>query len=383
MAGLDSSAIFCVGKDLLRRGQSPCPEIVGVCQSGPSGGPADEIEFIEHIERYTGASIARVERSHIQSLKLGLAKIRKTEVPDIELIARDNDAMAEVLHRKDARTVLTGHWGDQMLSNQTYLVDFAYRMRWSTVRQHLREYPLWLTEADAAVFPRLFRVELASDVITAHCPKALVHVLGRIRARAILKRRDCACYTDAFRDKAKRYGAAHDLQWREFPTASSRNYYKNLRAPAWLLAQEYNNKWLSHWGLDVTFPFLDRELIAFSLAIPAGMHFLKGVPKGLFREAMQGLLPPEIQYRRSKGDLTDLMNESMKLCFDELVGLLENSTMSREMGLVGGTNLRSELEAMKTKLHGDSLAGMAITRCGRLGALAANILLRGLEQLSS
>jgi asparagine synthase (glutamine-hydrolysing) len=354
--GLDSSAIFCVSKDLLRRGQTPSQEIVGVCQSGPSGSPADEVEFIEHIERYTGASITRVERSPIRSLEKSLAKIQKTEVPDIELIARDNDAMAEVLRSKGARTVLTGHWGDQMLSNQTYLVDLAYRMRWGTVRKHLHEYPRWLTETDAAAFPRIFRAELASDLVTAHWPKALVHVLGRIRSKAILKRRDCAWYTDTFRDQARHYGASHDLQWRKFPTATSRNYYKNLRAPAWLLAQEYNNKWLSHWGLDATFPFLDRDLIAFSLAIPPGMHFLKGVPKGLFREAMQGLLPPEIQYRRSKGDLTDLMNDSMKMCFDELVGVLENSTLSQQMGLVHSTNLRTELETMKTKLQGDSLA---------------------------
>lgn len=354
--GLDSSAIFCVSEDSRRRGQSPCPEIVSVCQAGPSGTPADEIEFIGHIERYTGASITHVQRSPIQSLEKSLAKIRKTEVPDIELIARDNDAMAEVLHHKGARTVLTGHWGDQMLSSQTYLVDLAYRMRWSTVRKHLREYPQWLTETDAAAFPRIFRAELASDLVTAHWPKALVRVLGRIRSKAILKRRDCAWYTESFRDQARQYGATHDLQWRKFPTAASRNYYKNLRAPAWLLAQEYNNKWLSHWGLDVTFPFLDRELISFSLAIPAGMHFLKGVPKGLFRAAMHGLLPPEIQYRRSKGDLTDLMNESMMMCFGEIVQLLENSTMSQEMGLVDSSNLRAELEAMKAKLKGDSMA---------------------------
>ena len=354
--GLDSSAIFCVSEDLRRRQQSPCPAIVGACQSGPAGSPADEIEFVEHVERYTGASITRVERSPIRSLEQALAKIRKTEVPDIELIAPDNDAMAEVLRGKGARTVLTGHWGDQMLSNQAYLVDLAYRMRWATVRNHLREYPRWLTETDAAVFPRMFRAELLSDLVTAHWPKRFVQTLGRIRSRAILKRRDCAWYTHSFRNHAQRYGAVHDLQWRKFPTASSRTYYKNLRAPAWLLAQEYNNKWLSHWGLDVAFPFLDRELIAFSLAIPAGMHFVKGVPKGLFREAMRDLLPPEIRYRRSKGDLTELMNESMKLCFEEIVTLLENSTISQAMGLVDGTDLRHELEAVKAKLHGDGTA---------------------------
>jgi asparagine synthase (glutamine-hydrolysing) len=354
--GLDSSAIFCVSEEIRRRGESPSPATFSVCQSGPAGTPADEIEFVKHLERYTAASVVRVERSPVQSLEQSLAKIRKTEVPDIELIARYNDAMAEVLKSKGARTVLTGHWGDQMLSNQTYLVDLAYRMRWWTVRRDLREYPRWLTETDAAVFPRTFRLELVSDLVTAHWPKPFINILGRIRSKATLKRRDCAWYTDEFRTQALRYGATHDLQWRKFRSASARSYYKNLRAPAWLLAQEYNNKWLSHWGLDAAFPFLDRELIAFSLAIPAGMHFLNGVPKGLFRKAMTGLLPPEIQHRTSKGDLTELMNESMRLCFDQFVGLLENSTIAQDMGLVDSKNLRAELLAVKTKLRGDSVA---------------------------
>lgn len=342
--GLDSSAIFCLSETLRRNKATPCPAVYGACQYGPAGTLADEISFIEYIERDYGIPIDRIERTKIRSIDTGLEKIRRTEVPEPDLFARANDGLAISLRNKGVRTLMAGHWGDHLLSSQTYLVELAYNFRWLSVYKHLREYPRWLTEAEPTAFVRLFRTELLRDLVLAHWPESLVSSLGRLRSKAVLRARGSDWYTKTFRDEAKRSGAAHALVARNFHTPSSRSYYGLVRGSFLVAGQEYDSMWLSPFGMDSVSPFIDRELIAFGLAIPAEMQVWKGVPKALFRQAMNGILPPEIQYRRSKGDVTELMEDSVTACFGEIADHLAKPTAAEEIGLIEGEFVRRELE---------------------------------------
>ena len=309
--GLDSSAILCLSETLRKRKATPCPAAYGVCQSGPAGSPADEVAFIEYIERDYGMDIPRVERSIVHSLRPGLEKICISEVPEVDLFTSFNAGMAEALRAKGVRTLLAGHWGDHLLSSQTYLVDMVYRMRWLAVYQHLREYPRWLTEAEPRAFASLFKRELVRDFVMAYWPRPFLRLLGRLRSKAVLKLRDSAWYSDVFRREAEQSGSVYDLASRRLPSAAARSYYSIMRGSFLPMTQEYDSKWISQFGMESASPFLDRELIAFGLAIPAEMQVWNGVPKALFRRAMKGILPPEIQNRRSKGDVTELMDDSV------------------------------------------------------------------------
>jgi asparagine synthase (glutamine-hydrolysing) len=354
--GLDSSSILCLAETLRKRKATPSPAVFGACHSGPPGTLADEIAFVECIERDHSITIPRIERSVVRSLARGLQKLSTTEAPELDLFAQNNDDLAQVLRAKGVRTLLAGHWGDHLLSSQTYLVDMAYRMRWLGVYKHLREYPRWLTEAQPKAFVSLFKRELARDLLTAHWPKTFSHVLGRLRSKTVLKLRDSVWYSDAFRQEVKVHGATYDLTSRKFPTAAARSYYNIMRGTFMPIALEYDNKWLSHFGMESASPFLDRELIAFGLAIPAEMQVWNGVPKALFRRAMHGILPSEIQQRRSKGDVTELMDASVIECFDQLVQCLHPPTKAEEFGFVDGDVLREELKRMQTESPRDSAA---------------------------
>src|SRR5207237_4701145 len=64
------------------------------------------------------------------------------------------------------------------------------------------------------------------------------------------------------------------------------------------------------YGVDVCYPFRDRDLVAFLMAIPGEIVNWRGVPKGLMREALKGVLAERIRTRQWKADLTRVGNQA-------------------------------------------------------------------------
>ena len=54
------------------------------------------------------------------------------------------------------------------------------------------------------------------------------------------------------------------------------------------------------FSIDVRYPFCDRELIEFSLAIPPEQKLRNGWSRYIMRKAMQGILPEKVQWRGGK-----------------------------------------------------------------------------------
>ena len=57
------------------------------------------------------------------------------------------------------------------------------------------------------------------------------------------------------------------------------------------------------FGVEVRLPFWDRRLVEFCLGLPPEFKIRKGHTRWILREAMAGLLPKEVQWRRDKSNL--------------------------------------------------------------------------------
>jgi asparagine synthase (glutamine-hydrolysing) len=55
------------------------------------------------------------------------------------------------------------------------------------------------------------------------------------------------------------------------------------------------------WGLEVTCPFRDPRLWQYCAGLPSGLAWRRGYNRHLVRAAMDGILPPAIQWRTTKG----------------------------------------------------------------------------------
>ena len=102
---------------------------------------------------------------------------------------------------------------------------------------------------------------------------------------------------------------------------------------------EWNNKVCALHGLDASFPFLDRDLIALMMAMPGEMQNHNGVPRSILREAMRGILPEPIRIRTWKADLSDPLNRSIGRDIEAIQRALQPGALSVRLGFLDADRL--------------------------------------------
>lgn len=84
---------------------------------------------------------------------------------------------------------------------------------------------------------------------------------------------------------------------------TAREVHKSELDAAYLtLNLELLDKVAAAFSLDIRLPFFDRRLVEFCLAVPPEQKLFQGWTRYIFRRAMEGILPQEIQWRSTKAD---------------------------------------------------------------------------------
>ena len=107
---------------------------------------------------------------------------------------------------------------------------------------------------------------------------------------------------------ARRIGFAHRLRMLERQSAprgySARAaHYSNLRSGLLPYMLELADKAAAAFTLEPRYPFCDRRLVEFCLAVPPEQKLRQGWTRAILRRAMGGVLPPQIQGRIGKAML--------------------------------------------------------------------------------
>lgn len=349
--GLDSSSIFCLAETLRQRDPAHSPPLLGISYTSADGTPSDEKAFLLEIERAYGIAIERIP------MRLGSLQGCRDAVWCVESPFMDNQwnttqMLLQAAHSRGARVLLTGHWGDQFLFTPDYLYDLFDHLAWGQVRAHLTEWSRWCTDVD----PRHFRRSFVQGLVKRHVPEALIPWLRRLRANLTRSPRSRLGYTEGMWKRAWRFANHQPHTGGRFPTAYARALYEEARSRHYGLCMEWNNKVASRHGLEVAFPFLDRDLVSFLMSIPGDMQAWKGVPKAILREALRGVLPEAIRERRWKADFSHLVNEGMEQDYPQLVQCLQAEEMAVKFGYIKGAALRQGLARMKDRIRGPDCA---------------------------
>jgi asparagine synthase (glutamine-hydrolysing) len=94
----------------------------------------------------------------------------------------------------------------------------------------------------------------------------------------------------------------------------------------------------------VRYPFLDRELLEFSLQLPPESRVRPGAPKWILRAAMRGRLPEEIRTRRGKGHVGARAVWALRHERTQLEALIRDPILG-QLGCVDPSRLRAAMEA--------------------------------------
>ena len=340
--GLDSSSILCLAENVTRHGSRSHPDLFGVSYLSPEDTPSDEQTYLTEIEKVYGSHILRIPPGPMNILEGSRQAAWYVEAPFLDEQWGNAERTLRTVQRRGARLMLTGHWGDQFLFSQEYLIDLVRRLKWMTVRTHLREFSRWLTNVDPKWFYRQFFVGLVRESL----PDTLVQLLRRLR-----RGRDGPWYSETFRNRAHQRLRERLMTGSRFPTAYASSLYETARAEYHLFCMEWNNKVAAMHGLEIAFPFLDRELIQFMIAIPGEIHARGGVPKALLRQAMRGVVPAPILCRQWKADFAHLVNAGMDQEYPQLVECLQSGGRATALGYLRQTVLEEELAPLRAGLQ--------------------------------
>lgn len=334
--GLDSSSILCMVETLHRTYPEQVPSSIGLSYLSPEGSPSDEKEFLVEIERMYDLSIQRIPSGRHGLMGGGREAVWHIEAPFLDQQWNTLHTFFQTAHRLGARTILTGHWADQVLFPQAYLVDLFRRLAWGEIKKHLMEFNRWLIDMD----PHFFRQQFWLDLVKYHVPERLVPTLRRVRATP----QPPACYTNSIRRRARRHVPQQPLLGTHLPTAHARSLYEEVRSSYHVRCMEWDNKVAAMHGCDMAFPFLDRDLLTFLMSIPGEIQTWNGVPKGLLREAMRGILPDAIADRRWKADFSHLVNQGMEHDYPRLVDSLASESAAVKWGYLDGDATQALLQ---------------------------------------
>lgn len=348
--GLDSSSIFCQAETLRRAQATVCPEVVGISYTGTAGTDADERKYLLDIEDKYGVEIERFPIEPLGGVVRGVEEqIFAIEAPFPDYMWGLTRELHRRADRRGARVLLSGLWGDQVLFSSAYLVDLFRRVAWLQIGQHLREYARWFGAAEARVLARRFAV----DVARHQMPRPLLRPLKWVRRRLVGVQRSKRWFSKAFLRQALRFADHPATIGDGFHSAHARSIYMEARTKYHVHCMECNNKIGALHGLDTAFPFLDRDLLGFLMAVPGEYQNWNGVPRSLLREAMRGVLPEAVRARTWKADFTAVVNGSVAQDISAITEALSAESLGVRLGFLDDERLAPEVARLSSGLAGE------------------------------
>jgi hypothetical protein len=124
---------------------------------------------------------------------------------------------------------------------------------------------------------------------------------------------------------------------------------------------DWSNKFNALHGLDVTHPFFDRDFLCFLMSIPGDVVCTEGIPKGLLRVSMKGLLPDVITDRRDKAEVTNEYNSNVGKALPKFESCIRQNMLAANLGLVDAKKLPRALRTLGGKLHDNGCTNAWLT----------------------
>jgi asparagine synthase (glutamine-hydrolysing) len=241
--------------------------------------------------------------------------------------------MFEAASANGIRVLLDGFDGDTAVSHGfTRLTDLARAGEWDTLQAEVTAFsghhrkspgvavrqfvgPRLVELARAARFGSwmsaateirrrfgISRRELAFEFgVRAVLPRS-VRTLSRVASRR--RAPDVAVLRSSLARALQRHRTAvEQLQARRRAFSERDTHLEGLARPLYQLTLETADKAAAAFGIEPRYPFFDRRLIEFCVGLPEDQKFAEGWPRVHLRRAMEGILPPDVQWRATKSNL--------------------------------------------------------------------------------
>ena len=333
--GLDSAAIVCMARRLMDR-QRPLHVVSAVFPGLPEPYLEwnDETRYIEAVTAQEGIVEHRVRADELSMFDYLDRMFWYHDAPPFGFMYWMRWAVYETAASNRVRVFFSGDDGDTVVSHgYERFNDLAREGLWTSALAELEALGLRTESSPVALSqaylqPRLVALARAgmwsrwregSREIARNHDQSALRLMTRTAADAFVP-------AGFFRLSRKlrgqkisrslvspRFARRIDLEEREralrnvhphpIPTARE-SHAMVLPSPMLQHIMETTDSMASAFSMETRCPFLDRRLIEYSLAIPTEQKLAEGWTRLILRKAMEGILPPEVQWRVHKADLT-------------------------------------------------------------------------------
>jgi asparagine synthase (glutamine-hydrolysing) len=279
--GLDSSAIACFARDRLN-GARDLPVFSWVFSDAME---ADERHYQEVI-----AATGGMKRYVIDSASAGYSPWSALDelLPNGPPYAPNtyiNHAAAQIGRSLGVRTILDGLGGDGTISRgSARLMELFVERKFNTLISELRA----ISRIEGVSLTRLLRSHLLRPAL----PERVVDMARRFRARP----------EENGRDLLRPDLAA--LRAEEVPTqpvtSAHQDHVQQMQSPMLAEGLELFDRIMALSGAEGRYPFFDRRLIEYCIALPADQKLAEGYSRIVARRAFR-FLPDEVRWRAGKG----------------------------------------------------------------------------------
>ncbi|MER9356155.1 lasso peptide isopeptide bond-forming cyclase [Mesorhizobium sp. M0514] len=311
--GLDSSSIACVAG--LQNAAQQRPRLPTFSLVFEKGSPMDERPFIEAVlgqEQVDGTLISVGNYAPFAEFERILEEQEETFLAPGLSLTRD---IYRTAGAKGMKVLLDGHGGDEVVSQgHGHLHELADAGKWMELWRELRSASNTYGDGMLGLYYK-FLTLYGPAWRVARIKRFANRVLGKLRRHPTgrpatswrgLINPDLAMRTDLV-ERFRRAGY--------MPPAVSASETLTHR---WLLSNgmvphafEVLDKAAANFGVEPRYPFWDKPLVEFCLTLPGAEKLNQGFGRSVLRRAMEGILPPAVQWRRDKIDFTSNLVKGM------------------------------------------------------------------------
>jgi asparagine synthase (glutamine-hydrolysing) len=222
-----------------------------------------------------------------------------------------------------ARALLDGYGGDDVVSNGVpYLRELASRGRWISLLRH--------AHALAQNYDLSLRRIIWHEGIKAAAPRWTSSVWRTVRPHAGRPPHEHAAFYPVpirdeyarridLADRSSQHRRSADMEPDRNPSRrkTQRFVARSLHCRAmangmYAFSMEVNDRVAALFGVEERYPFFDKRLVEFCVALPARQKLLGGWPRSILRRGLGGMLPPQVQWRNDKGNLTGSFHHGLQ-----------------------------------------------------------------------
>jgi asparagine synthase (glutamine-hydrolysing) len=332
--GLDSSSIVCMAQEIYRSGDAPNEGFYALTHLFEEASEANEREFSRavidkfdiRVEYFSAEAHWPLQDHHQDSLYWDEPTLKGPVTPLLREVAG-------CLLRNKTRVLLSGIGGDQVLLGDTriplHLVESFQGFHWRRLGRELHAWQQYLKRPMLQMF-------LENCIIPLRYPNSMLLPETRGLARvpdwidpAFSRKYDLPRRTPL-------YGFLPRL----YRSPAAQKQYLTIKRTSAPLLQWY----MADPQIEARYPYLDRRLVEFAMAIPMDQKLRIGETRSVLRRAMQGILPEKVRTRRRKAVFDQANSISLKKEW-KMVSHLAKSSSLASLGIIDSRRFHRALES--------------------------------------